>query len=1557
MPSVRPKNQLSQLGAPNWLKRGAIHAMVYPQFIAVRVQLLNPSYFHGGMKRGPISTALLCICWACQVQTVLGSRPSRDILKVLSMIDDDPISRSQTEEPSKLESGPADHSWNFEDHGDEDEPSTLHDDQINRSHIEERQNDCEEDHLSGALDFFVSGPADDWQHFDDEDEDEDADEDGHECETQAVVAQLVLDALGITSTEGGDHCKWPGIRCNLGCEVTGIDLSGNQEVHSDLDSTTLENLGKHYLEDLLQIQHLNLSDTKVRGEDLLFFIQDLEGLSSVDLSNTMIEGDIDLFRNAGHLTYLDLSGTQVFGDIRVFSSNKLKADGANMTMLQHLNLAHTKVSGDIKVFQHSPILEYLNLQATQASGDIEYLRVSPFKQILLRDTGVGGNIRVFQAFPGLIDLDLQNTLVFGDIRALEAAQKTQGLWLGATSIFGDIAAFQRTQDLQELDLSLTDVSGDIQVFQHTKLLTKMALDRTQVEGDVQVFRHVPELISLRLASTKVKGDIGIFNTTNSLVHLHISDTQVSGDLLALKNRTTLKKLYLRNSRVHGNLSALQSAVDLHELDLSDTQIKGDISVFEKHTSFFFLGLSSTLVTGDIAVFGRCFELSSLDLSFSNVTGDIQVFKGRESLKKLRMASTGVSGDLGVLVCSCSINAFDVIDLSATKVQGNIFVLQHAAALRELYLQHTQVAGSIDGITFLERASVVDLSSTRVTGRLTHHWRGCCKHLRILKLSGSRAHFLPDGADLTRLMDLRDGDQDILLPALTTLEVSDCPLNGELRFLIWPLAYCEHLGSIIAVNCGLYGELPNLDPLGPIRMNGIVRVGESSRLASSLEVLELSGNKLTLIESIPPSVRKLVISSNRKPLRLAEGTLTSALKQGVSIDLSGSKLEVGTQREARGLLEKGVISRTAEKTFTGREKDGFTCYDLERNSTTLQVLGLAPNAQATRPPGASWAPSPRATANAKKRFINTKVAKYWTRRCAIASQGTPFLMLECFPPLERERCRGGTLFQDHCGEGYHGRLCMQCKEKYYAASGSCVECTGVGLPSWLAKTMTCVSIGALLAAFLVAIAFFVYSWSPSQWLEGRMKGLTRAIFAPGALGDWQQQLVKRQAPILLQMCQLWSVLSALLTRDDEASTSFWELPYMQHVQLAVGNLREILYLQCFFDGKEVRKLLAFAMPVAPLLLLLCCVCVEVCKPGSGVNAALKILTLFFVGGASKCAALISCQRVDAGGYPLRDHFLRHLPDLDCSHNSMVPPEVAAVFWPCAVCYAILIPCFLFYLYVRQHLVLRYTRMPLELSCGSKSEPLAVSHEELALQRRLVAGLVAYVAILQQGSVRVQVRDGKGTVAFFDKPDGTALELDAEAINAQFKIESEKLRHHSITEMLLERFTLEQVREDDRFLLGSKETLLKYSTCRDSWMEVMLKLVTVAIVQAVASSTATNNLLIPMGKVLAATLAVAATVWSVQPYAQPQVNDLQVVCFLGLALAAAGFGYHNVFLSRLALLMPLVLAAAQQMQPDSPESLAQRLWEELVKDGMPTESATTSMLTKRQSQAIRFKLERG
>ena len=144
----------------------------------------------------------------------------------------------------------------------------------------------------------------------------------------------------------------------------------------------------------------------------------------------------------------------------------------------------------------------------------------------------------------------------------------------------------------------------------------------------------------------------------------------------------------------------------------------------------------------------------------------------------------------------------------------------------------------------------------------------------------------------------------------TRQVSGCPLNAPVQDLVLPLAYCRHLASIIAVNCGLYGGLPSLDPLPPSRFNGIMYTSGRSKLASSLEVLELSGNNLSHMDAIPPSTRKLVVSSNKQPLRLADGALTSALQHQVAIDLRGTTLHQNTHREAQRLLGNGALRRTA-----------------------------------------------------------------------------------------------------------------------------------------------------------------------------------------------------------------------------------------------------------------------------------------------------------------------------------------------------------------------------------------------------------------------------------------------------------------------------------------------------------------------------------------------------------------------------------------------------------------------------------------------------------------------
>ena len=59
---------------------------------------------------------------------------------------------------------------------------------------------------------------------------------------------------------------------------------------------------------------------------------------------------------------------------------------------------------------------------------------------------------------------------------------------------------------------------------------------------------------------------------------------------------------------------------------------------------------------------------------------------------------------------------------------------------------------------------------------------------------------------------------------------------------------------------------------------------------------------------------------------------------------------------------------------------------------------------------------------------------------------------------------------------------------------------------------------------------------------------------------------------------------------------------------------------------------------------------------------------------------------------------------------------------------------------------------------------------------------------------------------------------------------------------------------------------------------------------------------------------------------QVNLLQSFCFLCLALTTLSFHHGWVWSSRAALALPFVVVAVQGLRPDSPETLALRLWQD-------------------------------
>jgi len=491
--------------------------------------------------------------------------------------------------------------------------------------------------------------------------------------------------------------------------------------------------------------------------------------------------------------------------------------------------------------------------------------------------------------------------------------------------------------------------------------------------------------------------------------------------------------------------------------------------------------------------------------------------------------------------------------------------------------------------------------------------------------------------------------------------------------------------------------------------------------------------------------------------------------------------------------------------------------------------------------------------------------------------------------------------------------------------------------------------------VAAIVVILVAMGVGIWLWMHRNRHPEVRQGPSASGALKEQL-RAQVPILLQLCQLWPVLAVLATKtgngpeqDTNAmqehkegneevgfASAFWEVPYVQALQLSISSLKGAFNLQCKFDGAMVRFISALVAPVVPLIVMLCCMLLELLKPGSGINAGLQALTLLYIGGASSTSSLLSCQEVDGAGdsLPRQFAFRTAMPYILCHEESKLKHSVDTLAFSSAFFYGIIIPCCLLYLYGRQHVLFQSNRTTvaivadhgsLKVSLHKVLESTVQKTGNVEFTRRLVAAAAASISVLCRGKVSLRVVDGSALIELLDgsvnaasdhlEPDLLSF-IDAEDAKQQAK----QQKCWSLSKMLTERSILQDVATSDRVISGAKTLLLKYALCRSIWMEIVQKLVAVFLVSVVASA---NGLQLSV----AITLTMAATSAMVQPFARPQVNRLHCCSFICLAMAAASFANTWVWTSRAALAIPFLLTAAQAFRPDSLENLAIRLWEEL------------------------------
>lgn len=477
--------------------------------------------------------------------------------------------------------------------------------------------------------------------------------------------------------------------------------------------------------------------------------------------------------------------------------------------------------------------------------------------------------------------------------------------------------------------------------------------------------------------------------------------------------------------------------------------------------------------------------------------------------------------------------------------------------------------------------------------------------------------------------------------------------------------------------------------------------------------------------------------------------------------------------------------------------------------------------------------------------------------------------------------------------------------------------------------------------------------------------------------WQcvADLILPQLAVLLQLVQLWSVLGRLPLQDfggagnatglatdfanatggmmdSQGSQGDELLSYLQISQLTFTELQGFLALQCVFDGALVRLLFALLTPTGPLVVLLGCCVIEAFLRGTGIQLALKILAVLFIGGAAGALELQGCQRVDGAGEALDPEaaFPPLMPHLLCTDATWVDWIGRA----CAASYGVVIPSFLALLFLKQYVTMRQSKTFFATSAGSQEEVTLQLHtmsskecmKEDVKKKRLVAAAAAYVAVHAKGRAVVNLQKDLSAVTVNIAQDAEVLgELDT-GLSADFLVQPEEaaalrsrvemLRHDAMVRMLTERSILTEIQADrsDRVMLGAQKLLCKYVSCQFVWMEVCLKLASTAMVSVVGSK---DGLWLSV----AITLTMALVVGMAQPFVQPQVNALQTSCFTCLALAAVGFSFRVWrWLSRLALALPVLQLLLSLLRPDSQEALALRLQQDLEKKLSVADSAEVS-----------------
>ncbi|CAK9007435.1 unnamed protein product [Durusdinium trenchii] len=848
-----------------------------------------------------------------------------------------------------------------------------------------------------------------------------------------------------------------------------------------------------------------------------------------------------------------------------------------------------------------------------------------------------------------------------------------------------------------------------------------------------------------------------------------------------------------------------------------------------------------------------------------------------------------------------------LSLSQTQVAGGLEPLRRLTSLQKLALRETNLTGLIDEIGTLPELIEADLSGAPLHGTLA---AARCSKLRKLSVADTQVSEIRPRS-FSNYYEFSSNPDNNWLPALQHLNVSGCPLKRSLADFLLPLAGTP-VTVISAARCGLTGYMPDLYGI-PAFVDNAWTQQWYSPLGRSLQVVDLSGNNIQHLRKVPVSLR-IDVSRNGEALEVAPEVIRHCMQNDIELWLLETSLSNGekVEEELRTMALDGFWMdsknsygcqsflapnvRVTPDVFwangmcgcrPGYSGTGINCTACSRNSFNSQYNQSAcqhcpANSTSAQASTSQDACQCRYGALFPTDSPNAEAKCHCPRREALSVADGDGQCISCskhhlqcpepgavvsdaavepgfwrpkgsekvYQCLDAERCSNSS-----CAPGYAGQLCAECADMHRSSGKRCVKCSDVPLKQ---RMPVIASVASAALAVMGVLAVWRYR-SGSGSVPWSLRA--QCVF----------RLLILELPMLLQLVQLWVVLgrlantqvTAMVTAKKEKCLGDVLVSYLQALLLTSAEIQNFASLQCLFDPTTVRAVFAVATPVLPMLLLITCGFVDVARPGTGIRVGLKLLTLLYIGGASGTAQLLECQEVDGGGkvsldFPFRPQF----PHWLCKDALWVN----WIGWSSAVCYGLMIPCCLAYLFAKQRVVMRQSDTFMMPAIKREGKWILTSQELMSKQgskqlkdeKLLLAAAVANVAALAKGKAFVELREGTAIVSFADAGNvDEGFSVESIVFDAA---ETETLRYRSLTEMLIERSKLEDL--DDRVMLGAKDLFCKYAKCQNVWVEVCSKVAAVALVSVVNSK---DGLWLS----IAITLGMALAIGLVRPFAQPQV----------------------------------------------------------------------------------------